>query len=103
MDVAFFHNAESCGMDKAMAVIGIDEAEADNPCCDDESFLFEGQDDLKMSCGELSVDSQKFLIAFANSYLTLLSVCPELQIPQETYPPPLLVRELNLLHEVFLI
>lgn len=101
MDVAFFHDAESCGMDKAMAVIG--EAEADNPCCDDESFMLEGQHDLKMSWDELDVDSQVFLTAFAHSYLTLLSVSAEHQIPQETYPPPLLVQDLTILHEVFLI
>ena len=101
MDIAFFHHADSCGMGEAMAVTG--ESTSDMDCCDDESFTMEGQNDLKLSWDEVEVDTQAFLIAFTQSYLELLSLSLGRNVPETIYPPPLLVQDLTLLHEVFLI
>ncbi|MEM1259040.1 MAG: hypothetical protein AAGH81_10940 [Bacteroidota bacterium] len=97
MDVAFFHDADSCGMEDAMTEMN------GKHCCDDESFTVEGQDDLKLSWDEVNVDTQKFLIAFLQSYLELLVLPLGEDVPETIYPPPLLVQDLIVLHEVFLI
>lgn len=101
MDIAFFHNAEACDMEKAMA--SMDETMPEMDCCDDESFTMEGLDDLKLSWDELDVGSQEFLVAFAHSYLELISIPSGGVVAEISYPPPLLVFDLNILHEVFLI
>lgn len=101
MDIAFFHHADSCGMEEAMAAMG--EATSTMDCCNDESFTLEGQDDLKLSWDELEIDDQTFLVAFAQSYLELLFLPLGGDIPETIYPPPLLVHDLTILHDVFLI
>lgn len=101
MDIALFHHADSCGMEEAMSVMEGDAT--DKGCCDDETFTLEGQDDLKLSWDELGVDTQTFLVAFTQSYWDLLSLSLGEDIPETIYPPPLLVQDLTVLHEVFLI
>ena len=101
MDIAFFHSADGCGMEEAMALMGQTTSSMD--CCGDESVTIEGQDDLKLSWEELEVDTQSFLVAFAQSYLELLSQPLGMHVPQTIYPPPLLVQDLIVLHDVFLI
>ena len=101
MDVAFFHHADSCGMEDAMTSMG--EEMGDKHCCDDESFTLEGQDNLKLSWDELDLESQIFLSFFAYSYFHLIPLSSKDEIHWDTYPPPLLVQDLTILHEVFLI
>ena len=101
MDIAFFHDADSCGMEDAMALMG--EEMEDKHCCDDESFTVEGQDVLKLSWDELDLRSQVFLLTFTQSYFHLNPVFSGDDIQRATYPPPLIVYDLHLLHEVFLI
>ncbi|MCL6267700.1 HYC_CC_PP family protein [Flagellimonas myxillae] len=101
MDIALFTGAEGCGLDDALSVMG-DEA-MDNQCCDDESFTLEGQDNLKLSITDLDLEQQVFLVAFNQSYLDLFVPVEELPIPHEKYPPPLLVKDIHILDQVFLI
>ncbi len=103
MDVAFFESAENCGMD-----MGFDDADnADNiskmSCCDDEVILVEGQDNLKTSLEDFNLESQIFLTAFTNSYINLFEGITYIAIPHEKYPPPILVYDLQLLDQAFLI
>ena len=98
MDVAFFSNAEDCGIESAMQAFG----DTENHCCDDESFTLEGQDDLKLSFHDFELDQQIFLVTFTFSYLNLFEE-KELSVPDQIYPPPLLVKDYNLLYEVYLI
>lgn len=101
MDVAFFHDADSCGMEDAMTVMG--DTMPDMDCCDDESFTLSGQDQLKFSWDELDLDVQQFLVVYAYPYVELPSIPSDRVIPENVYPPPLLVQDLTILHEVFLI
>ena len=101
MDVALFTKAQDCGMDVAMKVLGDDFVE--NHCCDDESFTMQGQDNLKLSLTDLSLDNQAFLIVFSQTYFQLFTATSERDVPLDTYPPPLLVKDIQLLDSVFLI
>ena len=40
-------------------------------CCDNETIVVDGQDDLKLSFDELSIDQQLFIISFATTYINL--------------------------------
>lgn len=101
MDVSFFHEADSCGMEEAMAIM--ESTAKENHCCGDESFTIEGQDELTISWDELDFDTQQFLAVYAHSYLQLYSDISQKEEVRTIYPPPLLVHDFNVLHEVFLI
>ncbi len=101
MDVSFFSEAEPCTMESIADVMGTEVTK--DGCCDDESFTIAGQDDLKLSWFDLDLEQQMFFVAFTESYLDLLAPLKELPVPNETYPPPLLTRDIQVLDQVFLI
>lgn len=101
MDVALFVNAEDCGMKAAMDLL--EEEGIENHCCDDESFTIHGQDDLRLSWDDLALDQQNFLVVITHSYLELFRTYSNEKLPSETYPPPILVYDIQLLDQVFLI
>ncbi len=73
------------------------------PCCTDVQITFEGQDELKINFDQFGFDQQVFLVAFTYAYIELFQPAEEYEIPFDGYPPPLLVKDLQLLHESFLI
>jgi len=77
--------------------------ETENSCCDDEVIFVEGQDDLKISFNDLDTGQQSFLITFGHSYLNLFQIQRERTLPDEQYPPPILVKDIQLLDQVYLI
>ena len=101
IDVALFTKAKDCGMDAAMKVLGDDSVE--NHCCDDESFTMQGQDDLKLTWNDLHMDNLTFLAVFSHTYFQLFTATSEREVPLDIYPPPLLVKDIQLLDAVFLI
>ena len=72
-------------------------------CCSDVEITFEGQDELKISFDQLNFDQQVFLVTYAFTFDQLLQPAEESKIPFDGYPPPLLIRDLQVLHETFLI
>lgn len=103
MDVSFFSEAEDCGMDMSMPEPDGSQIADENSCCDDQLITVAGQDDLKLSFNDFSLDQQLFLVAFTHSYLNLFEIPSESLLPNEHYPPPLLFKDIQLLDEVFLI
>ena len=103
MDVSLFAHAEVCGMDTAVAdTVAVSSKEA-NSCCKDEIITVDGQDHLKISFDDFSFDQQLFLVNFTHCYSNLLQIRSERRSPNELYPPPLLVKDIQLLDAVFLI
>jgi len=103
VDLAFFADAEACGM--AMESMNDDDLtmQQESSCCSDEVIFIDGQDDLKMSFDNLDADQQFSLIAFTHSYTNLFNGSAQQHVANEYYPPPLLVRDIQLLDQVFLI
>ena len=101
MDVAFFSDVDTCGMD--MSDHADTKMQQDNSCCNDEVIVIDGQDDLKLSFNDLGMDQQSFLVAFTYSYIDLFETLAEQAVPHKQYPPPILVKDIQLLDEVFLI
>lgn len=103
MDVSWFVHAEDCGMDMEIADNATSQLETEDSCCDDEIIAVEGQDDLKLSFENIGLDQQPLLVALAYSYHTLYETATERLILNEHYPPPLLIKNIQLLGEVFII
>lgn len=101
MDIAFFSEADDCGM--AAVMTNQKDENIENHCCDDESFTIQGQDDLKPSFNDISFDQQLFLVAFTSSYIGSFTVLEEHSIPEQYYPPPIRIKDIQLLDQVFLI
>ena len=100
MDIAFFVDADDCGMEATAALL---ENEAENHCCGDESFTLEGQDDLNISWSDLGFEQQVFFVALVESYFQRSYLLNEKVVQKEQYPPPILISDIQLLDEVFLI
>ena len=103
VDMAFFLDAEDCGMSVDMMNDEDSMTQRDSPCCSDEVIFVDGQEELKTAFEDLNVDQQLFLIAFTHSYTTIFNGLARRIVLNEHYPPPILVRDVQVLDQVFLI
>ncbi len=93
MDISLFAHADDCGMDMDM----------EKSCCDEESFTVQGQDDLKISFENFSLDQQVFLVSFVRAYFQLFEIDSEEPSSFKEYNPPPLIRDVQVLDQTFLI
>lgn len=94
VDKAVFSEADTCGMDMENAT--------DN-CCTNEKVVIEGQDELKHTLGTLDFEQQIFITSFGLSYQNLFETLSNEVISYKDYSPPLLVTNIQLMDQVFLI
>ena len=102
VSTSVFLKAKSCGMDKPQTTDKNCETIKKN-CCDEEVQLIEGQEDLKIELTDLNNQQQLFLYSFVLTYIDLFEGLKEQIVPYKHYKPPLVVRDIQLLDEVFLI
>lgn len=98
VDAALFENAENCGMD-----MDAPYSVTKNPCCNDVTIAFEGQDELKLTFDKLNLDQQVFLATFFNGPVDLFEGQHKNMVPGSNYPPPFLVKDISLMYQVFII
>jgi len=101
IDIAFFHEADTCGMDIGLVNATVDEE--GNLCCEHEVITIPGQDNLKISYYDIDLGQQMFIGAYVAYHL--YQFLPESQhlSPYVDYPPPILVKDIHILDQVFLI
>lgn len=103
VDVSYFGTAQNCAEE-----IGEDEG-CDVPgtikkkCCKDEIAQIEGQDDLRNTPEKFDLVTQQFLLAFTISYTGLFEYVSKQSDPHKDYGPPKLTKDIQVLHEVFII
>lgn len=103
MDMAIFSEAESCGMEMHVHSGTTEDAVDKEPCCENQKIAIEGQDELKASSNPLDLDQQLLLTTFTYSYIYLFEGLPLQVVPYKDYTPPLLVTDIQVLDQVFLI
>lgn len=103
INVALFVHVDDCGMDMDLLRSTEPKLDNKNSCCDDRVILIEGQDDLKISFHDLDVKGQTFLIALSYTFSDSGVILGHQAVAQSIYPPPILVKDIQLLDEVFLI
>ena len=96
VDLAIFSEAEDCGMEHSGDMM-------DGHGCKDQTIHVEGQEDLKISFNDLDHPKQVFLASFTCSYVELFQELPKALIPFSDYSPPLLVYDIQLRDQTFLI
>lgn len=95
--------ATTCGMEKQMPYSEKDCSILKKNCCKEVSQLIEGQDDLQLSFSDISFQQQVFITSFVITYLNLFEGLDTHINPFIYYSPPLVVKDIQLLDEVFLI
>lgn len=98
VDLAVFSEVETCGMEMN-SEMGL----AEDSCCTNQKTAVEGQDELKISFQSLDLDQQVFLTTFTHTFISLFEGTPVEVFPYKNYSPPLLVADIQVLGQVFLI
>ena len=102
VDTSLFVEADTCGME--IPVSSSNETSfTTNGCCNDVVQIIEGQDDFKSNVVQLDYKQQVFLAVFAFSYEALFAESNKNLVPFNTYAPPLIVKDIQVLDAVFLI
>ena len=95
VDKAVFSKAKTCGMQM--------NANSESHCCTNEKISVEGQDELKVSFDSFDFQQQLFITTFSFTYFNLFESLPKQVVPFKDYSPPLLVSDIQLEHQEFLI
>jgi hypothetical protein len=103
VDTAIFELAKSCGMDMQQSTPILDYSMTKSDCCSVKHIAFEGQNELKLSFETMSLDQQLFTASFVYSYIYLFEGIEEKNTSFNDYPPPLIIRQIYKLDEVYLI
>lgn len=97
MDSSVFSEVESCCPHDS------DKKNEKDLCCDEQKLAVEGQNELQLTFEQIDFQQQIFLSAFTFSFIDLFEGLPEQVIPFKDYSPPLLVADIQVLDQVFLI
>ena len=92
VDFALFHNAQTCGMENQSSQKSCEAGFSEKSCCSDAQIVNDGQDDLKT-----------FVATFFYTYINLFDGLDKNIVPFRDYTPPYLVRNVQKLHETYLI
>ncbi|WP_084399350.1 HYC_CC_PP family protein [Tamlana agarivorans] len=97
VDVGVFVEAEKCEMEPLEVLM-------QKNCCKDEVDVVIGQDELSMSSiDDLDFEQQQFLYAFTYSLIFGFESLPKQKVPHANYSPPLIVSDIQVLDQVFII
>lgn len=72
-------------------------------CCTDKQVVKEGSEDLKISFVQLSLEQHVFLTAFTYTYLDRFEEIDTQETSFQDADPPFVRRDLQVLHQTFLI
>jgi len=100
---SLFSKAESCGMDIQKESQNEVCSVLKKNCCKDVVIQIEGQDDLKINNLSLSFEQQLFITSFVYTYINLIEGLDKKAIPFNNYSPPLIVKDIHILDEVYII
>jgi len=108
VDFSLLQGSKTCGMEakidsKALKTDVCSPEITEKSCCSDKQFALKGQDDFKAFYADFHANQQLFIASFVYSYINLFEGETEDFIPFKTYRPPFITRDVQLLHESFLI
>lgn len=103
VDSSLFGHVETCGMEQQQSKNDCKSEVQDDSCCSEKQIVVEGQDDLKISFNTLNFEQQVFVATFFHSYINLFDVLDSNIVPFRDYAAPFLERDLQKLHETYLI
>lgn len=103
VSVSLVTKAKPCGMEVKKTMSTDKCTVIKKHCCSNETVLIDGSNVLKVSINDLDLDQQIFITSYIYSYINLFEGLTENVIPFKEYSPPLLVTNIQLTNELFLI
>ncbi|RFN59951.1 HYC_CC_PP family protein [Marixanthomonas ophiurae] len=103
VDYSFTSHVKTCGMESQTSPINCDSTITKDSCCKDKQLIVEGEDNLKLSFENLSLEQQTFIATFVYSYIDLFETVEESNDSLNYYSPPVLTKDISVLHQTFLI
>jgi hypothetical protein len=103
VNTAFFKKAQTCGMEMQTETTSSDRSLVGKSCCRDEKIVVKGQKELTVTYNNLELHHQVFLASFAYSYINFYNDLSQKVTPFDDYPPPLIVKDIHKIDEVYLI
>jgi hypothetical protein len=103
VDTALFKKAKTCGMEMTQSTDISRCSVIKKNCCTEKQVYIEGQDELKISFNDFTEDQKVFVALFVYSYMNSLEGPVEKVAINNEYPPPLIVKCIYKLDEVYLI
>lgn len=103
VDVSILKKAATCGMEMHGNSTSDKHGLEEKSCCSDHTLTVAGQENIKASFEKLSFGQQLFVTSLTYSYLNLYRSLETQVVPFRDYSPPLLVRDVLLLDQTFLI
>jgi len=102
VDQAVFSKVKDCGMSSHSMDFRMGDMISDS-CCSNTNLAIDGHDELKISFDNLNSNQQVFVAAYTISFIQLFEDSTEEVIPFKDYSPPILVTDIHLMDQVFLI
>ena len=102
VDTSLFSKAKSCGMEMQNSS-NKDCSIIKKNCCSEEQQLVEGQDNLKLDFTKFYLQHKIFVNTFVYTYINLFEGITKESIHFKDYSPPLIVKDIHTLDEVYLI
>ena len=103
VDTAIFKKAKTCGMEMQKAVQTKTCSITKKNCCSDKQISIEGQNELQISFDSFSLNQQVLITSFVYSYINIFEGFEENSTSFSEYPPPLIVKSIYKLDEVYII
>lgn len=103
VDTSLFVKADTCMM-KDMKMSNSEKASItmDN-CCNDVITVIDGQEEVHQNGKQLAFEQQLFIATFVYTYSNLFSNREKSIVSYKDYIPPILVKDIQVLDETFLI
>lgn len=103
IDLAVIHPATSCGMHSNHNSKSCDNTFSKTDCCKDIQIISKGQERVQPYTYDLTAEQQFFVVSFIYTYVNLFQVLDVNIVPFKDYIPPLLVRDIHSIQEVYII
>tara|TARA_R110002126_G_scaffold68457_1_gene173410 strand:- start:531 stop:911 length:381 start_codon:yes stop_codon:yes gene_type:complete len=103
VDSSLFGHVETCGMEVQQKPSSSECNITKKDCCSDEQITIKGQETLKTSFDKIEKSQQIFVAVFIHTYINLFFE-PQTDFNSfKNYSPPLLVRDIQVIDQTFLI
>lgn len=101
-DISIVLPSHGCGMDTNGEIDSCSK-KVEKSCCNDQVELVKGQDDLKLSWEKFELEQQQFFIVFTHSYIYSITGDHPVETSFIPHSPPLVIKDIPVLHQSFLI
>ena len=104
VDTSYFFTADSCNMMDMQMPVSSDECTIEKEdCCSDNNEFIQGSSEVQPIVTSLDLEQQFYIASFVYTYINLFEGLENNVIPFKNYTPPLIVKDIQVLDNVFLI